>query len=86
MFAKGNPQEESGKVDSATLQKLAQSGEVQQLMAMLQKNGGVQQAAKSASKGNPTELLSMVQQIMSTSEGANLIGNIQQKAKDAGLE
>lgn len=74
------------KVDSASLQELAKSGEVQQLMAMLQKNGSVGEAAKSASGGNPNALLGMVQQLMSTEEGAALISNIQKKAKESGLE
>lgn len=87
MFGKGNNTTPEGvPVKTDTLQQLAKSGEVQQLMSMLQKNGGVDDAAKSASKGNPAALLGMVQQIMSTQEGADLIENIQKKAKDAGIE
>lgn len=88
MFGKGTSSTgESGQnVNPATLQQLAKSGEVQQLMTMLQKNGGVSDAAKSASGGNPSALLGMVQEIMNTQEGADLIGAIQKKAKDAGIQ
>lgn len=87
MFGKNtNSSSEDKKVDSASLQELAKSGEVQQLMAMLQKNGSVGDAAKSASSGNPKALLGMVQQLMSSQEGADLISDIQKKAKDAGIE
>ncbi len=55
-------------------------------MSMLEQNGSVTKAAKSASKGDSTALLGMVQQLMSTKEGATLIENIQKKAKDAGIE
>lgn len=74
------------KVSGKELQNLAKSGEVKQLMTMLQKSGGVQEAAKSASSGDPKQLMNMVQQLMSTSEGADLIGAIQKKAKEAGIE
>lgn len=81
MFGKG-----SEKINPAAVQKLAQTGEVQQLMELLQKNGSVQDAAKKASGGDTSALLGMVQQLMSTEEGADLIQNIQKKAKDAGIE
>lgn len=72
--------------NAKSFQELAKSGEVQQLMSLLQKNGGVTEAAKSASKGDSAALLGMVQNLMSTPEGADLIENIQKKAKDAGIE
>lgn len=87
MFGKSTT---SGEGAPASLQKLAKSGEVQQLMSMLQQNTGegnsLQDAAKSASKGDTTALLGMVQKLMSSEEGATLISNIQQKAKDEGIE
>lgn len=69
-----------------SFQALAKSGEVQQLMAMLEQNGSVQDAAKSASKGDTSALLGMVQQLMHSQEGADLIEDIQKKAKEAGIE
>lgn len=85
MFGKSSKEGEK-KPDLAGLQKLAKTGEVQQLMGMLQKNGAVQEAAKSASTGDTAALMGMVQQLMSTSEGAELIGSIQKKAKEAGID
>lgn len=77
---------EKQNMNPKDLQNLAKSGEVKQLMALLQKNGGVQEAAKSASSGDPKQLLSMVQQLMSTQEGSSLIEQIQKKAKESGIE
>lgn len=77
---------EKQNVNPKDLQNLAKSNEVKQLMGLLQKNGGVQEAAKSASSGDPKQLMSMVQKLMSTQEGSNLIGEIQKKAKEAGIE
>lgn len=85
MFGKGTTPE-GKKVDPGSLLKLSKTGEVQQLMSLLQQNGSLDQAAKSASSGDTTQLLSMVKQVMSSTEGAELIEHIQQKAKDAGIE
>lgn len=83
MFSKDN--NPLGK-NAKSFQDLAKSGEVQQLMTLLQSKGSVTDAAKSASKGDSAALLGMVQELMSTKEGADLIGSIQKKAKDAGIE
>ncbi len=85
MFEK-DKKTEGKQVNPATLMKLSKTGEVQQLMSMLQEKGSLQEAAKSASSGDATALLAMVKQVMSSTEGADLIENIQQKAKDAGIE
>lgn len=72
--------------NTASLLKLAKSGEVQELMSILKQSGEVEDAAKQASKGDTTALLSMVQNLMQSEQGATLIQNIQKQAKDAGLE
>ncbi len=77
---------EGKKVDPASLVKLSKTGEVQQLVAMLQQSGTLDKAAQSASSGDTSQLLAMVKQLMASEEGAELIGNIQKKAKDAGIE
>lgn len=83
MFGKdSNPLGKNAK----SFQDLAKTGEVQQLMTLLQKNGSVTEAAKSASKGDSGALLGMVQNLMATEEGAELINSIQKKAKEAGIE
>lgn len=85
MFGKGTVPE-GKKVDPATLLKLSKTGEVQELMSLLQKNGSLEEAAKSATSGDSSQLLKMVQQVMRSQEGADLIDNIQQKAKEAGID
>ncbi len=47
--------------------------------------GGVQQAAQAAAKGDTRELMDMMNQLMSTPEGAQLVERINRKAKESGL-
>ncbi len=85
MFGKDTNASQSS-TNAAGLQKLAKSGDVQKLMSLLEEKGSVKEAAKSASKGDASALVGMVQQLMSSAEGAHLIESIQQKAKEAGIE
>ena len=68
------------------ISRLAQSGDAQRLMALLQQRGGVQEAAKAAADGDPSQLMTMMNQMMSTREGAELVERIGDQAKKAGLE
>ena len=68
------------------ISRLAQSGDAQRLMALLQQRGGVQEAAKAAADGDPSQLMTMMNQLMSTREGAELVERIGDQAKEAGLE
>jgi len=68
------------------ISQLAQSGDAQKLMALLQQRGGVQEAAKAAAGGDPSQLMAMMNQLMSTKEGAELVDRIGNQAKKAGLE
>lgn len=67
------------------IRRLASSGDAQQLVAMLRSKGGVQQAAQAAAKGDASQLMEMMNQLMSTPEGAQLVERINQKAKESGL-
>jgi len=83
---RGNAPFEFGKgADRETMKRLAQSGEVKQLVSMLQKQGSVQEAAKAAAAGNTGQLMDMMTQLMNTREGAQLIERIQSQAKRSGL-
>ena len=55
------------------------SPDANRLMELLQKNGGtqLQSAADSAMKGNPAQLMNLVQQVMATPDGAKTVQNIQ---------
>ena len=52
---------------------------------MLRSQGGVQQAAQAAAKGDARELMEMMNQLMSTQEGARLVERISRQAKESGL-
>lgn len=67
--------------------QLAQSGDARRLMELLkQQSGGVQQAAQAAAAGDPSQLMAMMDRLMSTKEGAELVNRIGSQAKQAGLE
>lgn len=68
------------------IRQLAQSGEARRLVSLLQENGSVETAAQAAAKGNPQKLVSMLQGLMNTQEGARLIQSIERQAKQSGLE
>ena len=67
------------------LSKLAQSGDAQRLVQLLQQDGSVQNAAKAAAAGDPAELIRRMQQLMNTEEGAQLVERISQQARRSGL-
>lgn len=66
--------------------RLAQSGEAQKLMELLNRQGGVQQAAKAAAAGDASSLVELVNRLMKTDEGAQLVGRIEEQAQKAGLQ
>jgi len=61
------------------LLNMMHSPDAVRLMELLQKNGGtqLQSAADSAMKGKPAQLMNLVQQVMSTPDGARTVQNIQ---------
>ena len=67
--------------------RLAQSSDAQKLKELLkQQSGGVQQAAQAAAAGNPSQLMAIMDQLMHSKEGAELMDRIGSQAKQAGLE
>ena len=66
--------------------KLAQSGQAKRLVQLLDQSCGVKAAAQAAAAGKPEQLMSMMNQLMSTREGAQLIESISQQVKQAGLD
>ena len=68
------------------ISKMAKSGDAQRLMELLNQDGNVQDAAKSAAKGDTSQLMGMVQRLMQSDEGAKLVDQISQEAKKSGLE
>jgi len=55
------------------------------LELLKQQSGGVQQAAQAAAAGNPSQLMAIMDQLMHSKEGAELVGRIESQAKKAGL-
>lgn len=68
------------------ISQLAHSDDAQKLMSMLHKQGGVQEAAQAAAGGDPSQILAMMDQLMKSREGAQLVDRIGNQAKKAGLE
>ena len=85
----GNPMRNAARKlgeNRDVIAKMAKSGDAQKLMELLERKGGVQQAAKAAAAGDPSQLMSMMNQLMQTKEGAELVERIERQAKKAGLE
>ncbi len=82
---KGFPAAELARNREA-ISQLAHSSDAQQLMALLRQRGGVQEAAEAAAAGDTSALMSMMDQLMKTKEGADLVNRIGTQAKKAGLE
>lgn len=69
------------------ISRLAKSSDAQKLMELLQRQSGqVKQAAQAAAAGDPAQLMSMMDQLMHSKEGAELVNRIDSQAKQAGLK
>lgn len=67
--------------------RLAKSSDAQKLMELLQRQSGqVKQAAQEAAAGDPSQLMAMMDQLMHSREGAELVDRIDSQAKQAGLK
>ncbi len=73
--------------DRRAISRLAQSGEARELMQLLSRQEGqVRQAAQAAAAGSPEELMAMVERLMNSKEGAELVRRIGDQARQAGIE
>ena len=65
---------------------LADSGDAKRLVELLEQQGGqVRQAAQAAASGSPQQLMEMMNRLMNSKEGADLVERIEDQAKKAGL-
>ena len=65
---------------------LAGTEDAKRLMELLQRQGGqVRQAAQAAAQGSPQQLMEMMDRLMNSKEGADLVERIGEQAKKAGL-
>ena len=72
------------KADPAMLQSLMQSRDGQALLGMLSggdQGASLQKAAQSSARGNPAELMRMMNQVMQSPAGAELVQRINQSIK-----
>ena len=72
------------KANPAMLQSLMQSRDGQALMQMLSagdQGASLQRAARSAAKGNPAEIMRMMNQVMQSPAGAELVQRINRSMK-----
>ena len=74
------PQAEKLLKDRAALEQLLRSPDTQALMAMLERQGGLQAAAEAAMRGDPAKLQRMVDQVMGDPTGAGVVERITKQA------
>lgn len=78
---------ELSKKNRDAISRLAQSSDAQKLRDLLNKQSGhVQEAARQAAAGDPSQLMTIMNQLMHSREGAELLDRIGNQAKQAGLE
>ena len=67
--------------------RLASSSDGQKLLELLQAQGDqVRRAAQAAARGDPGQLMAIVDQLASSQEGADLLARMDAQARQAGLE
>lgn len=71
--------------DKGAVRQLLQSDDTKRMMDMLGSQSSVKSAAKAAAAGDPAQLMGMMQQLMSTKEGAQLVERITKQARESGL-
>lgn len=71
--------------DKGAVQQLLSSDDTKRMMELLGSRDKVTGAAKAAAAGDPAQLMGMMQQLMSTQEGAQLVERITQQARKSGL-
>ena len=82
---KGEGKNLSGR-ERETIGQPARSEEARRLMDLLGRQGGVKEAARAAAGGDAAQLMEMVNRMMQTREGAELVDTIGKQARQAGLE
>ena len=77
---------EMSKENREAIARLARSSDAQKLRELLQRQSGqVKQAAQAAAAGDPAQLMAMMDQLMHSKEGAELVDRINSQARQAGL-
>ena len=74
-----------GLKDKGGVKRLLQSEDTKRMIDLLGKQDTVKSAAKAAAAGDPTQLMGMMQKLMDTREGVELIERITKQANESGL-
>ena len=76
-----SPQAEQMLKHKEQIVAMANSPEARQLMNLIQSKAGanLDSAAQSAAQGDPAKLMTLLQQVMATPEGARAVDNISRK-------
>ena len=71
--------------ENGAVRNLLQAKETKRMVELLGNREEVHGAAKAAAKGDPSQLMKMMQQLMNDPEGAKLMELITKQVRDAGL-
>ena len=78
---------EMSEKNREAITRLAKSSDAQKLMELLQRQSGqVREAAQQAAAGDTSQLMAMMDQLMHSKEGAELVDRINSQARQAGLK
>lgn len=78
---------EMSEKNREAITRLAKSSDAQKLMELLQRQSGqVREAAQQAAAGDTSRLMAMMDQLMHSKEGAELVDRINSQARQAGLK
>lgn len=78
---------EMSEKNREAITRLAKSSDAQKLMELLQRQSGqVKEAAQQAAAGDTSQLMAMMNQLMHSKEGAELVDRINSQARQAGLK
>ena len=70
----------------AALGRLAKTGDAKTLMELLKQQGGAESAAREAKNGNPGALVDLVNRLMQSDQGAEVIRRLSDQAREQGLK
>ena len=84
----GSPVEQAARSlqDRQGVRERVNSREARRVVEMLGDRQSVQAAARAAAAGNTSELMGMMQRLMGTREGAQLVERLSEQAKRSGLK
>lgn len=71
--------------DNKTIRQLLAGKDTRRMMELLNRQGGVRQAAWAAAAGDTSGLIDMMNKLMASPEGAEVVERVTRQAKQSGL-